>query len=80
MFIVSKEKLGLPQSSRDSFEILNRNGFITDESLAKTGAILGFRNIVMHDYQRISLPILQKIIECHLDDFRQFFRGVRQWT
>lgn len=30
--------------------------------------MVGFRNIAVHDYQAISLDILQKIIENHLED------------
>lgn len=30
--------------------------------------MVGFRNIAVHDYQTMSLDILQKIIENHLED------------
>ncbi len=34
--------------------------------------MVGFRNIAVHDYQAINLNILQKIIERHLDDFKEY--------
>jgi uncharacterized protein YutE (UPF0331/DUF86 family) len=69
MHVVSEKKLGLPQSSREAFKILNQNGII-DASLAlRLEAMVGFRNIAVHDYQSINLVIVKKIIEEHLIDF-----------
>ena len=39
-------------------------------------AMVGFRNIAVHDYQEINLLILQKIIENHLVDFMQFTKTI----
>lgn len=35
-------------------------------------AMVGFRNIAVNDYQTIHIGILQKIIENHLQDFKEF--------
>ncbi len=80
MFVVSAEKLGLPQSSRDSFEMLYGGKFITESLLTKMSAMVGFRNIVVHNYQKISLPILQTIIEDHLGDFHEFIQATKRWA
>lgn len=76
MHIVSEKKLGLPQSSRDSFEILLQNNIISDLILLKINDMIGFRNIAVHNYQKLNLNILQKIIEVHLDDFREFIDAI----
>jgi uncharacterized protein YutE (UPF0331/DUF86 family) len=34
--------------------------------------MIGFRNIAAHDYVSLNLEIIQKIIECHLQDFQKF--------
>lgn len=34
--------------------------------------MIGFRNIAVHDYQAVQLPITVSIIEKHLDDFLSF--------
>ena len=36
--------------------------------------MIGFRNIAVHDYQTLQLPIIIAIIEKHLDDFLIFTR------
>lgn len=76
MHIVSERKLGLPQSSRDSFEILLENNIISDLILLKINDMIGFRNIAVHNYQKLNLDILQKIIEVHLIDFREFIDAI----
>lgn len=35
-------------------------------------AIVGFRNVAVHDYQSLSLEVVRGILEKHLDDFREF--------
>ncbi len=35
-------------------------------------AMVGFRNIAIHDYQAINLAIIRRIIEDHLSDFEEF--------
>ncbi|MEQ1816762.1 MAG: HepT-like ribonuclease domain-containing protein [Nitrosomonas sp.] len=34
--------------------------------------MMGFRNIAVHDYQTLRLPILISIIETHLDEFLEY--------
>lgn len=79
MHVISKEKLGLPQNSRDAFEILFQEGFIHEDLLTKLRAMIGFRNIAVHNYQKINLAVVQNVIEHHLDDFRDFIAIVNNW-
>jgi uncharacterized protein YutE (UPF0331/DUF86 family) len=70
--VIREKKLGLPQSSRHVFELLYEADYI-DEPLAETlKKMVGFRNIAVHDYQRLLLPITTTIITQHLDDFLLF--------
>lgn len=72
MHIVSEKSLEVPQKSKDAFEILFRNGIIDKELQEKLKAMVGFRNIAVHDYQAISIAIVKGIVENHLDDFKAF--------
>lgn len=76
MHIVSEQKLGLPKASREAFDLLQEKGII-DPILAKNlKAMVGFRNIAVHDYQAINLDILQTIIEKHLTDFTDYTKVI----
>ena len=72
MHIVSEKSMGIPQNSRDSFEFLNRGGIIDKTLMTKLKAMVGFRNIAVHDYQAVNVDIIQKIIENHINDFMEF--------
>lgn len=72
MHTIAEKKLGLPQSSRDAFSLLETEGIISSELSTKMKSMVGFRNIAVHDYQELNLSILQKIVEEHLVDFYQF--------
>ena len=72
MHLVSEKKLGIPQNSRDAFEALNQHNIIDDRMLNILKAMIGFRNIAIHNYQNLNLEILQKVIENHLKDFEEF--------
>ncbi len=72
MYIVSEKNLGIPQNSRDAFELLYQNKLIDEEMNAKLKAMVGFRNIAIHDYRSVNVEIVKNIIEKHLQDFVEF--------
>jgi uncharacterized protein YutE (UPF0331/DUF86 family) len=74
--LIRREKLGVPQSARDVFALLARGGWI-DEALADSlKRMVGFRNIAVHDYQALQLPITVSIITSHLGEFLQYSQAV----
>lgn len=74
--IISERNLGVPQSSRDAFDLLFRNGLLSKELNQSIKAMVGFRNIAIHDYQGVQVEIIQGIIEEQLDDFEQFITAI----
>ena len=72
MHIVAERRLGLPQNSRDAFQLLSANGIIEPELSCRLQAMVGFRNIAVHDYQNLNLAVLQTIIDKHLVDLKSF--------
>lgn len=78
MHIVRVKKLGVPQQSRNAFTLLKENDLMNDQLCRQMQAMIGFRNIAVHNYQKISLPILRSILENHLIDFQDFARLIMQ--
>lgn len=72
MHLVRTKKLGLPQESREAFTLLEQSGLLYAEIATRMRAMVGFRNIAVHDYQKLSLDVVQSILEKHLDDFRRY--------
>lgn len=74
MHRIAAERLGIPQTSRDAFDILATRGLITNSTASVMKNMVGFRNIAVHDYQRIQLEILQAILTSHLGDFSIYLK------
>ncbi len=70
--VIAERDLGIPQTSRDTFEILQNNKIIGHEMSERLKAMIGFRNIAIHNYQRLNLKIIQAIIEKDLKDLLSF--------
>ena len=72
MHIVRSEKLGVPQQSRDAFEMLFEAGIIGKDLKQHMQAMVGFRNVAVHDYRTLNLAIVRSIVKNRLGDFRSF--------
>ena len=74
MYIVSVKNLGLPQSKKGAFTILEENKIIDSDMEKNMRGMLGFRNIAVHEYQELDLDVIKSIIENHLQDIIEFAR------
>ena len=74
MHIVSRKRLGVPQSSRDAFELLAKADLISEELMVSLKGMVGFRNIAVHNYQAMKLEVVVHIIEGRLQDLKTFKR------
>jgi len=74
MHLVRIKRLGLPQSRREAFTLLERAGILAPELAEALRKMVGFRNIAVHAYQEIRSEVLREILEHRLDDLRAFAR------
>jgi uncharacterized protein YutE (UPF0331/DUF86 family) len=65
-------KLGLPKESRESFRLLATAKVIPHELAGRLEGMVGFRNVLVHEYQRMDIGLMIKVIEQHLDDLVEF--------
>jgi len=72
MHVIAEKELGIPQWSREAFDILYEQGIIDNGISERLKAMVGFRNIAIHNYQKLSIKIIQAIIEKHLKDLVDF--------
>lgn len=76
--LIRRDRLGVPQGARDVFALLAQAGRIESPLAEGLQRMVGFRNIVVHDYQKLQLPIAVAIIEKHLDEFLQYSKALLQ--
>jgi len=74
--IVASEGLGIPDTIRGNFVLLERARVITKPLSKKMQSMVGFRNIAIHDYQTLDVDILKAILSKNLKDIEQFYSRV----
>jgi uncharacterized protein YutE (UPF0331/DUF86 family) len=76
MHLVRARKLGVPQESREAFEMLHQAGIIPAQLRDRLQGMVGFRNIAVHDYRKLNLEVVRSILDTRLGDFRSFGEAV----
>lgn len=77
--IVRLYKLGIPTSSAESLELLQRKSIIDVTLSRKLKKMVNFRNIVIHQYQQMDLEIVKSVIISGLDDLVFFSDKILQF-
>jgi uncharacterized protein YutE (UPF0331/DUF86 family) len=65
-------KLGLPQDSRDAFDPLRQAGIIDEEMNSALKSMVGFRNVLVHEYRALDPEIVEADIRHRLDGLLVF--------
>lgn len=61
-----------PTEARDALRVLAAGGLITSKDLPVYGAMIGFRNRVVHGYQEVSAERVYEIAKNELGDFEKY--------
>ncbi len=78
--VIADEGLGLPQSLKEHFSILATENILSDDLAKKMQAMVGFRNIAVHEYETINVDILKNILDHHLKDLEEFNAAIFSHT
>lgn len=76
--IIADEGFRAPENYRDVFRILEEEKVITPPLCKKLEQMVGFRNIVVHLYERVDLETVYAIFKRRLGDFTQFIQAIRR--
>jgi len=72
--IIAFQGLGMPDTLKDHFDLLVKHDIIPNDSGKKLQAMVGFRNIAVHEYQNIDNEILKSILQNNLRDIEEFYK------
>jgi uncharacterized protein YutE (UPF0331/DUF86 family) len=76
--IVSDEYLGEPSTQREIFEALGREKVIDAELAGRLAQMVGFRNVLVHNYVEFDLHMLRQVIRERLADLDRFVEAIRR--
>jgi len=75
--VIADDWLGEPRNARDMFGLLARKNVIDRSLAARLESMVGFRNIVVHEYDDIDLDKVRQILANDLDDLLIFAAAMR---
>lgn|GEM_PF-271478 len=76
-YIVSDQRLGEPETNRQLFDLLAKDGWLSAELTDSLRDMTGFRNLVVHGYETVDPRIVRDIIDNHLGDLLAFTKAIR---
>lgn len=74
MHLVRLHRLGVPQETREAFSLLEAAGMLDPALSNQLKKMVGFRNVAIHEYQKLDLEVVRRIVAESLDDFLAFTR------
>jgi hypothetical protein len=72
MHLVRVDRLGIPKESRGAFGLLEGAGISAGDLANPLRAMVGFRDVAVHDDLRPDLAVVESIFDRHLDDLLGF--------
>ncbi len=61
-----------PDSAREAFDRIRERGILSEADAAALKNMVGFRNVVVHDYRALDLDIAASVIDRELDTLARF--------
>ncbi|GAB6074516.1 type VII toxin-antitoxin system HepT family RNase toxin [Nautilia lithotrophica] len=78
-YLIKKHKFGIPKSSKEIFEILEKHGVIDKNLSLNLQKMIGFRNIAIHEYTKLQHDIIKYIIDERLKDLVEYEKAVKSY-
>ncbi|MBT3726085.1 MAG: DUF86 domain-containing protein [Gammaproteobacteria bacterium] len=72
MHMVRSHKLGIPRDSRQAFTMLVDAKLLDQQLGEHMEAMVGFRNVAVHNYTQIDMAVVRNILNKRLDDMKTF--------
>lgn len=76
--IVSEEELGIAGSTNELFYLLEEKHVIDPSLSERMVQAVGFRNLIVHEYGKVSLGIVHRAAREDVEDLREFMRAIME--
>lgn len=75
-YIIAQENLSVPEQEENIFITLSKGAILSDELGEKIKGLVGFRNILVHEYLGIDHSLVYEILQNKLSDFDDFAKAI----
>jgi len=77
--IISEEGFGIPMDSKDSIRKLSENGVMPEELSSRLEELIGFRNLLVHQYGRVDDSRAYSFLNQESKDFYEFIEIIDEY-
>jgi len=77
--IISSLQLRRPERYRDIPYILSETDIIPRDFADSIASMIGFRNLLVHDYASLDLDLVYSFLQTRLGDFESFMKYIASW-
>jgi len=74
--MIAYRKLRKPATLREEFEVLSEAEIISSELATKLMNMVGFRNVIAHDYTKLDYGVVHDVLHERLGDIDEFLKIV----
>ncbi len=74
--LIASAEIPAPATMGQTFELLGQKGLIAADLAVRLQRAVGFRNIVIHNYEIIDWQVVHALARDHLGDFAAFARAI----
>lgn len=76
--VISFKNFRKPSTLTESFYILNEENIISRELTEKMAGMVGFRNVIAHDYEKVNYDIVYDVLQNKLKDIKEFLENAKK--
>jgi uncharacterized protein YutE (UPF0331/DUF86 family) len=74
--IISDEGFGVPGSTNEMFYLLEENGYLNHDITEKMVKSVSFRNLIVHEYDKIELGQVFEIAKNDTKDLNEYLKSI----
>ena len=74
--IISDEGLGVPGSASEMFYLLEENGYLDNTITEKIIRAVGFRSLIVHEYEKIALDQVFEVAVKNIKDLNEYLQSI----
>jgi uncharacterized protein YutE (UPF0331/DUF86 family) len=78
--VIADRGLRVPSTYAEAFDVLAEAGLLSRPERDTMVRMVGFRNVLVHEYARVDAEIVIRILRQHLDDLARFGATARAWV
>jgi uncharacterized protein YutE (UPF0331/DUF86 family) len=78
--IIKSRKMGIPNSSAESFDLLQKKQVIDRALSEKLKKMVQFRNVAIHQYKTLDIEIVKSVITRDIDDLVTFADKIMEFA